>query len=761
MTKKRKIDNPIIRKAWKETEKFYTDIISKPAPSIYINDGQPGTGKTESLAKIIAKSDKKFAFFTANHHHLEKFAQDLEKYGVKKSEYIHGEGFQRSCRRYPPETKDKKDWTKDEKSIYKTYHGFIGISTKILCSKCRKTTSCRYYEFTNNSKKYRITLQPLEFLFTSYNSDKDIFILDEAVTKKEIRLWNFSWLKLYTFIEKIEELSGGEYIFREYFKNILEFHRTMLQHSSILFKEKPEILQKFLRMDDKKFNKENKEKMFIKQGAFITHPQTINLDCLDWDTGYHIRELSVKGEESDIIRYTNEQIKKAIRGKDESVVNELIKNNVPVLMWFKFFEIIFNKDPGGKISFVVSERLETTRESELTYRDKKIISTEGNYEKGFIDEFPYLKNRTSGNILISRIGKEFQGVKVNPDTLRDAWFTIGHPYLHKAFSVAREKPVLLLDATFNKAIFEKLLHDWFMYYSMREFWKYPESKLEHVLKKYRKNVNVISRTHIENKHSIVYDVEEHFPLTSLRSGTLMQDVVGFIATIIDDNPGKSYAIISHKEFEDKFHTLFPKATTAHHADQRGKTFDCDLLFVVGTPFLPPESCFYEYILMFDEQPKSAEPKDTKRFTGYKDPLLQEILQIKTHDENYHELHRTRMLLYNRIVYALCELPGKIRDEVSVKEIPNMLTVSRSALWNLMDIIIKNDGADKKKIYDLVRNRVRFKVAGGWKGLVDELIDRDYIVFKKKKRKTKKIITVNSTKKGKTFHRIQAKFYQVR
>ncbi len=84
MTKKGKIDNLAITKAWKETEKFYSDITSKPTPAIYINDGQPGTGKTESLAKIIAKTDKKYAFFTANHHHLEKFAQDLEKYGVKK-----------------------------------------------------------------------------------------------------------------------------------------------------------------------------------------------------------------------------------------------------------------------------------------------------------------------------------------------------------------------------------------------------------------------------------------------------------------------------------------------------------------------------------------------------------------------------------------------------------------------------------------------------------------------------------------------------
>jgi len=82
--------------------------------------------------------------------------------------------------------------------------------------------------------------------------------------------------------------------------------------------------------------------MFIKYETFITHPQTINLDCLDWDVGRQIRDLLVDGEESDIIRYTNEQIKKAIRGKDKIILKELIEDNVSVLMWFKFFEIIFN-----------------------------------------------------------------------------------------------------------------------------------------------------------------------------------------------------------------------------------------------------------------------------------------------------------------------------------------------------------------------------------------------------------------------------------
>lgn len=765
MSRERKIDNPTIRKAWEETEKFYSDVTSKPTPGIYINDGQPGTGKTENLAKIIAGTDKKYSFFTANHHHLEKFEQDLEKYGVKTSEYIHGEGFQRSCKRYPPETKAKKDWTEDEKFVYKIHHGFELLSPRLLCKHCEEKSSCKYYDYTNCSSSYRITLQPLEFLFTAINIDKDIFILDEAVSKKEKRLWNFSLTKLKRFIEKIEEITGEDYIFREYFESILDFHRTLLQNSSIIFNEKPEILEKIFIMSDKNFNKEFEEKMFIKDETLIMHPRTIKLDCLKPDTEYRIRELSVNGEDSDVIKYTNEQIRKTIEGKDK-IINELIDSYVPVLMWFKFFEMMFNKDPGGKISLIVSEKLERETKTEPPYLDKIIVTTEGDYEKGFFDECPYVKNTATGDLIISRMGKEFEGGEDNREALKDAWYTIGYPFLFKAFSISREKPVILLDASFNKSIFKKLLEDWRNYYSFIEFGRYPESKPEHVPKKFKPIVKIISRRAIENKNSIVYDVEKHFPLRTLRpdtrkKGGKIREVIGFIATIIDNNPGKSVAIISHKEFEEKFKTFFPGALTAHHSDQRGKTFDCDLLFVVGTPFLPPVIYPYEYILTFNELPNSTEKKDPKWFTGYKDPLLQEILQINTYDENYHELHRTRMLLYNREVYALCQLPDKIKDEVTVKEIKKMLEISHSALWNLMDIIIKNDGADKKKIYDKVKSRKRFEVAGGWKELLEELIDRKYICFKPKKGKTKRITTVHITKKGIDFYRAQKIFYRVK
>ena len=149
---------------------------------IHIIRGQPGTGKTYSLAKMIAETDKKIAIFSANHDHLEKFKEDLAAHGISESEYIHGKGFSKACLRYPPKNKEK--WTEDEIFVYNIYNGIKVGATRLLCNECSRKGKCEYTKYKQKSKKYRITLQPLEFMYTKYNEDKDIFVVDEAVSEK-------------------------------------------------------------------------------------------------------------------------------------------------------------------------------------------------------------------------------------------------------------------------------------------------------------------------------------------------------------------------------------------------------------------------------------------------------------------------------------------------------------------------------------------------------------------------------------------------
>ena len=131
---------------------------------------------------MIAETDKKIAIFSANHEHLEKFKEDLAAHGISESEYIHGKGFSKACLRYPPKNKEK--WTEDEIFVYNIYNGIKIGAARLLCNECSRKEKCEYTKYKQKSKKYRITLQPLEFMYTKYNEDKDIFVVDEAVSEK-------------------------------------------------------------------------------------------------------------------------------------------------------------------------------------------------------------------------------------------------------------------------------------------------------------------------------------------------------------------------------------------------------------------------------------------------------------------------------------------------------------------------------------------------------------------------------------------------
>jgi len=753
MTSKKKIDNPEIRRGWDATEAFYNDISERLKPGIHINDGQPGTGKTNSLAKTIARTDKTIAFFTSNHNHLDKFKEDLDEYGISDKEYIHGKGFERSCLRYP-KSNNPGSWTGDEAFLHKIHKGFGVKSSRFLCSACSRKRGCEYYEYTHNAKRYRITLQPLEFLYTGYNSDKGIFIIDEVVSKKEKILWNFDPTKLNKFMDKIEETSGEKYGLRDYVDDILEFHRAILQHTSLIFKESPAT---FFDMDNNTFKtKEFTERMFLQHGNIVTHPENISLcDHLDRDVMHYLLRLSVQEGYGGIIRYTDEQIRNAIRDRSEGLVDELIKNHVPLRTWLRFFKLLLLKKLGEEICLLVSERIEKIPMSDLRYRDKKIIRTDGNYEWGFVDECPYVMDKTKGRCIVARIGKAYEDVGKNPEELKDTWVTMGHPFMFQVFNIAEQKPVIILDATFNSTIFEKLYSQWLIYRVCEETAKHPEEPITKA-PRIRKRIYRIKRPTITNKKSIVYDVGGHFPLETLEEN--LPKVEGCIAKILDDNPGKSHAIISHERFEEELGEMFKEAHTAHHFDERGKNMNVDLLFVIGTPFRPPYTVIYDYILTFNEYPESIGKKEERRFTGYKDTLLHEVLQINVYDENYHEIHRSRILLYNREVYAFCEISGNISEEVTVKKIEDMDSISGSPLWYLIDLIAGNKGITLKGFYEKTKNRKKYEVAGGGKILLEQLEDMGYVTLKKEKAKTRDKTRIYITKAGKRFHRTFKKLY---
>jgi len=106
------------------------------------------------------------------------------------------------------------------------------MASWLLCMRCTERASCPYIEYTKYSESYNITLQPLEFLHTNYNKKKDIFVIDEAVGKKENLHWDFNFNKICNLINIMEELLGKPFDLKDYLDDFLEIHRTLLKHTS-------------------------------------------------------------------------------------------------------------------------------------------------------------------------------------------------------------------------------------------------------------------------------------------------------------------------------------------------------------------------------------------------------------------------------------------------------------------------------------------------------------------------------------------------
>jgi len=769
MTKK--IDNIDIKKAWKSSEGFYRGILSDLKPGLYIHGGQPGTGKTESIVKAIATSKIKVAFFTSNHSHIftsnhshiEKFKCDLGKYKVSPKEYIHGKGFEKNCLRYPQRTKSRRLWTRDEEYVHRIYKT-IGVGyTRFLCKGCSKRTICEYYTYTQKVHTYRISLQPLEYLYPRYNDDKDVFIIDEAISKSERLHWDFKYNRLCELTETVAKLSGKPHPLKQYVSYILEIHRTLMQHTSLIFTEEPTVL---FSMDDTNFQSDDyKKRYFIQKKCLVTHPVTTSLEShLSNEVRKRAFELCQETILKRFLIPIKREIENAIKENDDSKLNRLLERYIPLDKWFRFLKILLFKQPSYDSALVLSERLQTCEYIDLKDKDCQTTRENEDHEWGFIDECPYIKDKKSGQYIISNMGKAYQSTIGNPDQAPDSWFTIGHPFLFKVLDIALTKPVILLDATFDEKIFKKLRCQWLMLNTTDINVKNPSlsshEKSDKISSEYKYNVSINKSSIITNKKSIVYDVENAFSLSTLESGKL-KEVIPFIATIVDKNPGKKIAIICKKRFEKVLQSKFDKSIVLHFFGQRGKTIECDILFVVGTPFLPPGSYFYEYILAFNEFPKSTEKKDGKSFNGFKDPLLQKIFHLNVSDEVYHALHRTRILFYNREAYAMCLLPEKIQDEVTVKKIPYMDAISRLPGVFLMEMIIKDEGGSKTFFDEKVKNRKQFKLAGGWKTIIDYMLKTELIILKTKKSKTRHITTIYSTNKGRGFHKRYKKHYDCR
>jgi len=692
---------------WGESEKFYRRVFSSSEAGIKIHNGQPGSGKTYSLSKAIASSGEiEVAIFSANHKHLEKIYSQLILMGVPEDEIIHGKGFSKSCVRFPTNINNMNH---DERFVYNLYRK-LG-SGDILCSNCQDRSYCEHYEYKHSANNYRITLQPFEYLSSNLNSDKEIFVVDEALLKVEKLDWSYSLRKLHSFIQIIKDNLTGQEEFNldRYEESLLNIHKDFLRNCSIIFKEEPSnifnLVQDYSSMSD--YAKERfYEIKSIGSTIYITHPSGLKL--LD-DLKNKNDLLKIYHLNSDIEDIAFQLIRRIFVTGNRIAINNLFRNYISHHNLFKFIRTLLNtlpKDSDTKRWFLVHENLEITNLNEIS-DEREIREENENYERGFINDLPYIIDKTTNRVVISKIGRNFENRNDEFSTTKKSWFSFGTPYMHYIMNNSMTKPVILLDATFREEIFKKFTKSWWY----RSIINASAHGRQDIVRKFKRTEesNLIQK----NTNSFVYDIKNpisgygHFPLQTLRTGRWIDDIRSFIHFCNLEYNLNSVGIICHQEFEQNFQRAYPQSTVLHHRYQRGEDIDSDFLFIIGTPFRPPSADLFDYILLFNEYPKSMEIIENGRFRGYKDELLNEIYGANVTDEIYQELHRTRMLLNNRKVYAFCDVPDRIKEEVSVEIISDFKSHRYLAMKRLLGIIEENEPIGRTPLRNRVRNLSTF------------------------------------------------------
>jgi hypothetical protein len=248
-----------------------------------------------------------------------------------------------------------------------------------------------------------------------------------------------------------------------------------------------------------------------------------------------------------------------------------------------------------------------------------------------------------------------QILKFNPDALEKC---LSHdvdrypePRMFHIFQIAQERPVVLMHATFNPEIFQRLLE------------------------RYQSELKVkVYTSKVKNKDTKVYRyTQRSFSKSqSSKNNEILQKVLKGLRSIY----GEDIGIITYKDLADMlsisgFDVDYFFNTAGLNRFQRKKA-----LLIIGTPSIShsnkiqlynelfnadlPED-YLKYDILYDVQVQHQRPQ-------YKGTKLEAIAELDN-AEMYDAIHRSRGLIRNTEIHVLGNIPEKIYSEFSVTEVP--------------------------------------------------------------------------------------------
>jgi len=636
-----------IQKIWIDVEDFYKGI----QKGINVNNAQPGCGKTYGFTRYIQKyPNKRIAYFSSNHDQLSRVEKELNTLHISS---VHWKGFTRLCLRYPKSSNPSK-WTTDEKFVYNLYRS-IPAAARFICVDCNND-KCQYQK--QFGKRDKVVLSPLEFLFRSDIVDRfDNIWIDESVKKINCYNWDFSVSRFVSFEKALEDISKKPISkLRKYYRLFYKLHTELLVQTSIIFTRPEEELLNFNR--ESYSGEEWVNKGFLQNENIVTHyteldlSKILRIDRLKENEKYYL--LSPQPRyliKKKIEKYVREAIK-------EKKIENIINSYIDLDNFFNFFDILIYND-ACKGGCIVSERIEIV-DNPSYIKLKDIIYNNDKYERGFIEDKPYFLDKKTGRYIISNIGKEYTAEDKILESKNDSWLTVGLPFMITVFKIAESKPIVLMDATFNKIIYDQHMYRYLNSKNIKEEDDVPQERF-------------LNPPKIQNKNSILFKIipakgkDADYPMDSLKNGGF-ENIYNQLKPIRPElkNKGKIGAIL-HRKFEADFKLSEIKN---HFFNQRGtnKFIEVMVLIVIGTPYVPPYQTLFSYVLNFGQIPKNTTIKKDTRFQGYNDELLQQLLKVEVYDELYQGIHRCRPLLRDKIIICYCKLPEEIEFELTCKKL---------------------------------------------------------------------------------------------
>jgi len=284
---------------------------------------------------------------------------------------------------------------------------------------------------------------------------------------------------------------------------------------------------------------------------------------------------------------------------------------------------------------------------------------------GMMDDQTYYHRIDDKHYLKSTIGHSYSSQKERERP--DASITFGRSFYKNIFNLAKDKPVKLLDASYNETHFTKLYDEYGdnipVYHYKPEIKHNPKSVLYLVTTQKGRSNYSKATLGIRNKKVT-------------KNGIYLQSLKPKMETLIKhlQKEGKRVGMITLQELVKDWTGLLGKDMVLYFGNHRGTNLleTVDVLIILGTMFHPIKTILFDYVMAYHELPENIEAKfDGEKFDGYQDYVLNEFFKIKVMEEMYQGEHRIRPLLHDKIIISLSRLSEKIRDnqEFTIKEMP--------------------------------------------------------------------------------------------